>query len=242
MRQVRILAALGLLAAAAAAKAEVSSTWTLTNDYDFRGTSQSAKDPAVQASIDWADESGWYVGAWASNVDFGDDVDIDYEVDLYTGFSGGDRRRSRLGRRPRLLRLSRRIRRQLPGDLRQAQLRHVLRSAVLLERLRGQLGRTRDLYLGRRRACRLRTAVSRSSRTPATASAISGTAKTASRARSTSTGRSASGYTVGNFDLGAEVGRYDARRRRLRFSNDDVFNTEGRVIFTIATTFPWGEE
>ena len=90
MRNVRILAALGLLAAAAAANAEVSSTWTLTNDYDFRGASQSAKDPAVQASIDCADESGWYVGAWASNVDFGDDVDIDYEVDLYTGFSGGD--------------------------------------------------------------------------------------------------------------------------------------------------------
>ena len=60
MRQVRILATLGLLAAAAAAQAEVSSTWTLTNDYDFRGASQSAKDPAVQASIDWANESGWY--------------------------------------------------------------------------------------------------------------------------------------------------------------------------------------
>ena len=26
------------------------------------------------------------------------------------------------------------------------------------------------------------------------------------------------------------------------FSDDDVFNNEGRVIFTIATTFPWGEE
>ena len=90
MRQVRILAALGLLAAAAAANAEVSSTWTLTNDYDFRGITQSAKDPAVQASLDFATESGWYIGAWASNVDFGDDVDIDYEVDLYTGFSGGD--------------------------------------------------------------------------------------------------------------------------------------------------------
>lgn len=89
MRYVRILAALGLLAAAAAANAQVTSTWTLTNDYDFRGASQSATDPAVQASIDYAHESGWYVGAWASNVDFGP-ADVDYEVDLYTGFSGGD--------------------------------------------------------------------------------------------------------------------------------------------------------
>jgi uncharacterized protein (TIGR02001 family) len=90
MRQVRILAALGLLAAATAANAEVSSTWTLTNDYDFRGFTQSAKDPAVQASLDYAAENGWYVGAWASNVDFGPDADVDYEVDLYTGFTGGD--------------------------------------------------------------------------------------------------------------------------------------------------------
>jgi len=88
MRKVRILAALGLLAAATAANAEISSTWTLTNDYDFRGASQSATDPAVQASIDYAHESGFYVGAWASNVDFGP-ADIDYEVDLYAGFSGG---------------------------------------------------------------------------------------------------------------------------------------------------------
>jgi uncharacterized protein (TIGR02001 family) len=88
MRKVRILAALGLLAAATAANAEVSSTWTLTNDYDFRGFSQSAKDPAVQASLDYAAENGWYLGAWASNVDFGD-ADVDYEVDVYTGFSGG---------------------------------------------------------------------------------------------------------------------------------------------------------
>ena len=89
MRIVRILAALGLLAAATAANAEVSSTWTLTSDYDFRGFTQSAKDPAVQASLDYAAENGWYLGAWASNVDFGD-ADVDYEVDFYTGFSGGE--------------------------------------------------------------------------------------------------------------------------------------------------------
>jgi uncharacterized protein (TIGR02001 family) len=88
MRHVRILAAFGLLVAAAAANAQVSSTVTLTSDYDFRGFSQSAKDPALQASLDYAHESGWYVGGWASNVDFGE-ADVDYEVDLYTGFSGG---------------------------------------------------------------------------------------------------------------------------------------------------------
>jgi uncharacterized protein (TIGR02001 family) len=89
MRNLRILTALGLVAAAGAANAGVTSTWTLTNDYDFRGNSQSAKDPAIQGSIDYAHESGWYIGAWASNIDFFEpDADPKYELDLYSGFTG----------------------------------------------------------------------------------------------------------------------------------------------------------
>lgn len=87
MRNLRILVTVGLLAAAGAANADVSSTVTLTNDYDFRGFTQSSQDPAIQASIDYAHDSGWYVGGWASNVDFGP-ADVDYEVDLYSGFTG----------------------------------------------------------------------------------------------------------------------------------------------------------
>lgn len=87
MRNLRILAALGLVMAAGAASAGVSSTVTLTNDYDFRGITQTDEDPAVQASLDFAHDSGWYVGAWASNVDF-PGYDGDVELDLYTGFSG----------------------------------------------------------------------------------------------------------------------------------------------------------
>lgn len=89
MRRLRSLLAPLLLLAAGGASAQVSGTVTLTNDYDFRGVSQSAKDPALQASIDYAMDNGWYIGAWASNVDFGED-DVDYEVDLYTGFTGGE--------------------------------------------------------------------------------------------------------------------------------------------------------
>ena len=89
MRNLRILAALGLLAATGVASAGVTSTWTATNDYDFRGNSQSANDPALQASVDFAADSGWYVGAWASNVDFfAPNAEPKYEVDVYTGFSG----------------------------------------------------------------------------------------------------------------------------------------------------------
>lgn len=92
MRNLRILAAIGLLGAATAANAGVTSTWTLASDYDFRGISQSATDPAIQGSVDYSNDSGWYIGAWGSNIDFGetDDVvaDADIEVDLYTGFTG----------------------------------------------------------------------------------------------------------------------------------------------------------
>jgi uncharacterized protein (TIGR02001 family) len=88
MRNLRIVAALGLFAAAGAANAGVTATVTAVSDYDFRGITQSAQDPALQASVDYAHDSGWYIGEWASNVDFGDGSDIDKELDLYTGFSG----------------------------------------------------------------------------------------------------------------------------------------------------------
>jgi uncharacterized protein (TIGR02001 family) len=84
---------LGLLAVATAAQAGVTSTWTVASDYDFRGITQSGLDPALQGSIDYAHDSGWYIGAWGSNIDFGIDEaatglkDPSVEVDLYTGFT-----------------------------------------------------------------------------------------------------------------------------------------------------------
>jgi uncharacterized protein (TIGR02001 family) len=77
---------LGLLSVAGAAQAQFSSTVTATSDYDFRGFSQSAKDPALQASVDYAFPAGFAVGAWASNVDFDNDGDI--ELDLYGSYTG----------------------------------------------------------------------------------------------------------------------------------------------------------
>jgi uncharacterized protein (TIGR02001 family) len=82
------LAALGLTLAAVTAQAEITGTVTATTDYDFRGITQSAQDPALQGSIDYSHESGLYAGIWASNVDFGDDAEV--EVDYYAGFAGGE--------------------------------------------------------------------------------------------------------------------------------------------------------
>jgi uncharacterized protein (TIGR02001 family) len=83
-----LVAATALLVSGAATAGELSSTITATSDYDFRGVSLSAKDPALQASLDWAADNGVYVGAWASNIDYGKEYDGNLELDLYGGYSG----------------------------------------------------------------------------------------------------------------------------------------------------------
>ena len=50
---------------------QTSATVTAVSDYLFNGVSQTQEDPALQASFDWADDSGIYAGVWGSNVDFG---------------------------------------------------------------------------------------------------------------------------------------------------------------------------
>jgi uncharacterized protein (TIGR02001 family) len=69
----------------AMAEVEFSGNVALTTDYVFRGISQT-DGPAVQGGFDMEVSNGLYAGIWASNLDFGDDADI--EVDYYAGFGG----------------------------------------------------------------------------------------------------------------------------------------------------------
>jgi uncharacterized protein (TIGR02001 family) len=234
MRNTRTLAALVMLTAAAgAAHAGVTSTWTLTNDYDFRGISQSAKDPAVQASLDYAADSGWYVGAWASNVDF--DSDVNYEVDLYTGYAGESE--GGLAYDVGILYYA------YPDD---SDINYIeAYGGVGYEWFEGKLWYSND-YGG--------------DSTPGDTSAIylEGNA-TIPLPENFSVllhlGYSAGdywddladeyfdysvgvGYTIRNFDLALKYVDTDADFE----VTDDVFNNEGRVIFTVSTTFPWGKE
>ena len=62
---------------------------TLTNDYKFRGISQSDESAALQGGFDLGHESGFYAGAWASSVDFdtnGDGLDGSLELDYFVGY------------------------------------------------------------------------------------------------------------------------------------------------------------
>lgn len=86
----KLLLASALLAASTASFAEesapqISANVTLATDYVFRGVSQTNEKPAIQGGFDYEFQSGFYLGAWASNVNFGDDTST--EMDFYGGFS-----------------------------------------------------------------------------------------------------------------------------------------------------------
>lgn len=80
-------AALMILPCQAQAQEDVDVAFNIgaTSDYIFRGVSQSLEDPALQGGVD-ATFGSVYAGAWASNVDFGDDTSA--EIDLYGGLRG----------------------------------------------------------------------------------------------------------------------------------------------------------
>lgn len=74
---------------------DFSANFAITTDYTFRGISQSSGDPAIQGGLDWASDL-FYVGTWASTVDFNDDLTNPFtdeqisdgssvEIDLYFG-------------------------------------------------------------------------------------------------------------------------------------------------------------
>ena len=82
-----LAAALGCLALSTAAYAQDEGPSFAFNlgantDYVFRGLSQTGEDPSVFGGVDASFGIG-YAGAWASNVDFGNGTDA--EFDLYAG-------------------------------------------------------------------------------------------------------------------------------------------------------------
>lgn len=84
-----LAAAVASLALGSAAHAQEASAVDFSfnvgaaSDYVFRGVSQTNEDPQIFGGVDAAFGKG-YAGVWASNVDFGDGTDFEY--DLYVGF------------------------------------------------------------------------------------------------------------------------------------------------------------
>ena len=63
----------------------------VVTDYRYRGITQSRFDPALQGGVDFTHKSGFYLGAWASNIKWIRDAgatDGSAELDLYGGYRG----------------------------------------------------------------------------------------------------------------------------------------------------------
>ena len=95
------LAGLACVATSAVAQAPAPESTLAYNagvvsEYRYRGIAQSRFKPAVQGGVDYTDKSGFYVGAWASQIKWISDnsearaggikVKGDIELDLYGGY------------------------------------------------------------------------------------------------------------------------------------------------------------
>lgn len=75
-----------------AAASPVTANVTIASEYVYRGVSQTNEKIALQGGFDYAHASGFYLGAWGSNIswleDMGDTGSSSMELDVYAGFKG----------------------------------------------------------------------------------------------------------------------------------------------------------
>jgi uncharacterized protein (TIGR02001 family) len=101
MKSIRLITAIlvgaGLVTAAAPSFAEGDHTFAanvgLYSQYVFRGITQTFEDPALQGGFDYSHASGFYLGAWGSNISWLQDANAyssggSLELDFYGGFKG----------------------------------------------------------------------------------------------------------------------------------------------------------
>jgi len=81
-----ILASSALVATQASAVEGLSANVSATSNYLWRGLEQTGGQAAISGGIDYAADSGFYVGTWASNASWADGMT--YELDVYAGFGG----------------------------------------------------------------------------------------------------------------------------------------------------------
>ena len=92
-KHLAVAAAVSSATFSGAALAELSGNVGVVSQYLFRGLAQS-DGAAVQGGLDYAAESGFYVGTWASTINFGgtgnlgDAGSTGAEVDVYLGYGG----------------------------------------------------------------------------------------------------------------------------------------------------------
>ena len=103
LNKIAIAVGAAVMGLSSIASAEFSANIGATSNYLWRGVTQTDNGPAISGGIDYAHASGFYAGAWASNVDFVDEPEFNdptdpdddetenngqAELDLYLGFAG----------------------------------------------------------------------------------------------------------------------------------------------------------
>lgn len=90
-QKLKTIAAATTIASAALATpamaGDLSANASVTNNYIWRGLTQTENESAVQGGIDYAGDSGFYVGTWVSNVNYGAGDVYSYEHDVYGGYA-----------------------------------------------------------------------------------------------------------------------------------------------------------
>lgn len=95
LKAIALSAAVAAVLTSGAASAEVTANAGIFSNYIWRGVTQTNDQAAGQGGIDWGFGPGFYVGTWASNVQYPDqdstgavDFGGGYEIDVYGGFAG----------------------------------------------------------------------------------------------------------------------------------------------------------
>src|SRR5690606_35011879 len=83
-----VAVSMAAMVASAPSMADVTANVSITNNYIWRGLTQTMNDPAIQGGIDYSHESGFYAGTWVSNAGYVAEDAFNYEHDLYFGFAG----------------------------------------------------------------------------------------------------------------------------------------------------------
>jgi uncharacterized protein (TIGR02001 family) len=65
---------------------EFSANVAFTTNYMYRGVTQTSDGPAIQGGFDYSNEA-FYIGTWASSLDFGDTSSSGIEIDYYAGYA-----------------------------------------------------------------------------------------------------------------------------------------------------------
>jgi uncharacterized protein (TIGR02001 family) len=241
MKLIHGLATIVLMGSAAAAHAEVTGTITAVSDYDFRGTSLSATDPALQGSIDWSMDNGFYAGAWASNIDYGPGIDGDIEVDLYAGFAGDvtDDFGYDVGLVWYLY----------PGAD-DVDAYPELYAGLSYKFLEGKLWYSNDnsgsdedsFYLEGNASFELPANFALNLHAGYYWGDYFDSPEVDFKDSDYMDYSIGVGYTLGNFDLELKWVDNSMDKDAYFYTEDDPFNAEGRAIFSVSTTFPWAKE